>query len=587
MTSATEITAFVVALAALVIALFQVIQQYMASSILRSKVGRAAIGPWAKRNRLRLNLSEFKIRQEYLEPVLTWERVVACLRAQKIAEQLFVASLQDRFRVGTSSGVAIGARGARYSRPPQLHLTRPGDEAQEEVSLASLSWVDRMAVKKHSKILANLYNARHAVSIASWSNMMATLVGNQLYLAGSTSSDPDDTAVRFTPQSLSYRDADTIPSTLDNPLMAVHFTNLISVGAALGMEVRSYNLHMPALHMSGQYCSIVSQEHSGVGIIARYTYSPDHVHHLQTCTPGEVDNLVKIAKGYLRIGDAGAHMTDWGYNSVDALFSILESRAGTEDWHQMEVGEQFRQQCEGDADIQWGERWSRPATTRVGFLLTHCGNPAVANSFPHSLLNEWPITDRASASRAAYKLIDDGIGIIEAPRDLPSSLNSADVVMNEYKLANNWGAEHGGIRGWSMSSGAEFVKRVSCCWKVDSQAEPVPILWDLRPLLQQGDLSPEWGRTYTSNRKRFSDEQSGWKADAITLCWIQCMMLDTWIARRVDLLMLGVTDEASVPVDSATAKDFARKAVEGGDKSKGKTTGWKRCRTLASTAAMP
>jgi hypothetical protein len=155
--------------------------------------------------------------------------------------------------------------------------------------------------------------------------------------------------------------------------------------------------------------------------------------------------------------------------------------------------------------------------------------------------------------------------------------------MNEYKLANNWGAEFGGIRAWSMSSGAEFVKMVSLCWEVDSQAEEVPILGDLRALLQEGGLTPTWGKKYTSKLKRFSDEQPGWKAEAQTLCWIQCMMLDTWIARRVDLLMSGVTDEASVPVDSVTAKNCAKMAVAGDDEFKGKTTGWKRCRAAFSS----
>ncbi|KAF8209339.1 hypothetical protein K438DRAFT_229210 [Mycena galopus ATCC 62051] len=461
MASPTEITAFVVALVALVIALLQVVQQYMASSILRSKVGRAAIGTWARRNRLRLNLSEFKFRQEYVQPTLSWGRVIVCLKAQKRAEINFVSAPGDRFQASTSSGVAVGARGAHYARPPRLCLIRAGDEAQHEVPRASLSWAERRAVTRHDKFLADRHNARRAICIASWSNMMAALVGNPLYLAVPEYSSDDEDDLRGS-KAFSYRDADTIPSALDNPPLDIHFADLISCGVALDMEIRGYDLHKPALHMTSQYCSIMSQEHSGVGVIAQFTHNPSHVHHIQTCTPHEVDNLVKTAKGYLRIGDAGAHMTDWGYNSVNALFGIIVDSAQTDDWHQMALGERFHSHCEGDgSDLQWKGLWSRPMTTRVGFLLTHCGNPAVANSFPHSLLKEWSDYDRSHASKTACDFINEGVGFIEAPQDFPSSLHSLGVVMNEYKLANNWGAEFGGIRGWSMSSGADTDSRGS------------------------------------------------------------------------------------------------------------------------------
>ncbi|KAJ7807819.1 hypothetical protein B0H14DRAFT_3763642 [Mycena olivaceomarginata] len=610
MASPTEITAFVVALVALVIALLQVVQQYMASSILRSKVGRAAIGTWAQRNRLRLNLSEFKFRQEYLQPTLTWGRVIVCVMAQKKAELNFVSALGDRFHVGTSSGSVFlalawpeshgfgflksearpkpkpGLSLALASKPkshgfwrgicvlfgfgltksqakptiipwlgfgfgtkakkPWLFGLRPKPEKHYpavlqliEVPRTSLSWADRRAVTRHAKFLADRHNARRAICIASWSNMMASLVGNPVYLA-EYSSESDEEDDLFGSKVCPYRDADTIPSALDNPPLDIHFTDLISCGVALDMEIRGYDLHKPALHMTSQYCSIVSQEHSGVGVIARYMHNPNHVHHIETCTPHEVDYLVKTAKGYLRIGDFLAHTTDWGYNSVNALFGIVVSRAPTDDWHQIAIGEQFRPLCEGDGDIQWKGRWSRPMTTRVGLLLTHCGNPAIANSFPHSLLSEWPDFDR----------------IFEGSRPNPMyAVTTIRRAPKSRKFPDN-----------------PLVELPGACWEVDSQAEEVPILGDLRALLQEGGLTPTWGKKYTSKLKRFSDEQPGWKAEAQTLCWIQCMMLDTWIARR-----------ASVPVDSVTAKNCAKMAVAGDDEFKGKTTGWKRCRAAFSS----
>ncbi|KAF7345611.1 hypothetical protein MVEN_01580100 [Mycena venus] len=589
MASPTETTAFVVALVALVIALLQVVQQYMASSILRSKVGRAAIGTWAKKNRLRLNLSEFKIRQEYLQPALTWDRVIKCLTIEDLKRRTFRRALEDKFHLGVSSGVAINAQGAYYARPPRLRITRTGDEEAQKVPHSSLSWAERRVVTKYNRYLADRYNARRVISIASWSNMMAVLVGNPALLSAFESwTDTDDSPFEDDSPSKdeipskfpSYCDADTIPSALDNPPMEIHFTDLISCAVALNMEMRSYDLHKPALHMTSQHCSIASQEHSGAGVIARFTYSPDHVHEMHTCTTFEVKSLVSIAKGYMRVGDSSAHMFDWGYNSVDTLFSIAIDRVNGDDWQEIPLKDKFYKHCEGDADIQWGGHWSRPNTPRVGFLLTHCGNPAVANSFPHSLLNEWPSSDRIPVSLIAYNLVNQGVGFIEPPQDFPRLLFSTGVVMNEYKLANNWGAECGGIRGWSMGSGAEFVRRASPCWQVASQTQQVPILAELRPLLQQGHLSQAWGRAFTSKFKRFSPEHKGEKPEAGTLCWIQCMMLDTWIARQVDLLMLGTTDEAAIPVDVATANKFAKMAVDGGASSKGLTTGFKKCRAL-------
>jgi hypothetical protein len=84
MASSTELTAFVVALVALGISLLQFIQQYMATSVLRSKIGRAVIGVWADtKKKSGFDFSEYKIRATYLEPTLTWERVEECLQRQQ------------------------------------------------------------------------------------------------------------------------------------------------------------------------------------------------------------------------------------------------------------------------------------------------------------------------------------------------------------------------------------------------------------------------------------------------------------------------------------------------------------------------
>ncbi|KAJ6564175.1 hypothetical protein B0H19DRAFT_1140488 [Mycena capillaripes] len=568
MASPTELTAFVVALVAFIIALLQVIQQYMATSSVRNKVGRAAIGVWVRHNKRSWNFREWKVRVEYLQPSLTWKNVEACLERQKLEDHLLLSPFKGKYQLAESHSMVSGAQGTRYRRSPELVLTRIGGDiegARSTVSIESLNRTERGALAKYHKFLADRDAPRERPCMATWVDLMAAVVGNPLHLARVTSKP-------------FLIDADTIPSSLDTPMMPIHFSDLISCGVALDMEMRDCDLHKPSIHMTGQYCNIMSQEQSGVGTIARYTCKPNHVHHLQACTPSEVNALLRTAKGYIYVGDACAHMTDWGYNSVDTLFQLVCNREplDDEDWFQMGVMSSFRSSCEGDTDIQWKGRWNQPATTRVGFLLTHCGNPAIINSFTHSLLKEWSHAERTIAGHMASDIINTTIGFIESPPDFCSSLHSKGVVMNSYKLANNWGAEHGGIRGWSSSCGAEFVKKASECWSVAKQSEHVPILPNLRPLLEQGELGPEWGKTY--NATTLDRDEKSWRPRADTLCWIQIMLLDTWIARQVDLMMLGVTEEAAVPVDSNTANICAFVAVTSDDQAKGRTTGWKRCR---------
>ncbi|KAJ7847845.1 hypothetical protein B0H14DRAFT_3138413 [Mycena olivaceomarginata] len=314
--------------------------------------------------------------------------------------------------------------------------------------------------------------------------LTAALVGNPLDLAHGLSS---------------YRDADTIPSTLDNPKMHIHFSDLVACGTVLDMEVMSVDLHKPRLQMSGRHCNITSQELSG-----------------------KSTHVVMMAKGLFKFGNVRRNLSAWGYNSVDTLFETIITRAETEDWSRIGVTmDAVRKRLEGDTDIQWAGKWSAPATTRVGFLLTVCGNPAVANSFPHSLLMEWPDSARHLVVRTAWSLIGQGVGFIGSPPDLWGCAN-------HYKLTKKGGAENGGVRGWCMGTGAEFVRQ------------------------------RRMGKGYNANLKRNSDNSKEFRVQADTLCWLQSMMLDTWIARRIDLLILKDTDEAAVPVDIATANKFTR-----------------------------
>ncbi|KAJ6552528.1 hypothetical protein B0H10DRAFT_2242095 [Mycena sp. CBHHK59/15] len=139
--------------------------------------------------------------------------------------------------------------------------------------------------------------------------MMTDVVGNPLRLAASTDA--------------SYRDADTIPSILDNPAMHIHMSDLITCDVILDMDIINVDSRKPEIQMAGRYCTIITQYQSG------------------TCTSSEINRLVETAEGYLFVGDMCAHITDLGYNSVDSVFEAAIQRANSDDWLQISVRDMF------------------------------------------------------------------------------------------------------------------------------------------------------------------------------------------------------------------------------------------------------
>ncbi|KAJ7059766.1 hypothetical protein C8F01DRAFT_1145587 [Mycena amicta] len=388
----------------------------------------------------------------------------------------------------------------------------------------------------------------------------------------SRSSDSDD---RRAP----YVDADTIPSALDSPLIHIHLSDLICFAVALDVDINqdSVDPQVPKVQMTGSHCSFESSLQSGVGVVVRYTSKPGQAHRIQNCTADEAEVLIKVARGYLRVGDYSMHTTDWGYNSVDKLLEISLSN-GEDDskWQQILVGKALLPYSEGDDDARWTGHWTAPKTPRVGLLMGCCGNPAVANGFPHSLLSTWSDSERKIANRRAFEYISGahGPGFIEMPEHVFLAMyQSRDVFMSDFKLANNWGAEHGGVRGWCMTPLTDFVRRVSDHWEVESQSAQVPILGELLGLLRDNQLDLDWARTHNA-KVAIRDEAQG-RVKAGTLFWLQVMMLDSWIALHVDLLVEGESHEPAVPVDAPTARACAAK-LEGATHG---STGWKRARS--------
>ncbi|KAJ7912910.1 hypothetical protein B0H13DRAFT_1712826 [Mycena leptocephala] len=555
MASAPEITALLVSLVALVIAVFQVVQQYVGTLAVRNKIGPAAIGVWAKNNTREWSKREWKLRQFYLEPELTWEGVRKCLLWQRL-EELKIISALDKYDVTMSTSVAVSSRGPRSAGPRRLNLCHRGDEAQMPVPHGSLSRMERHALDRYHEVLERRDSIRRTPCTATWYNMMCDLVGDPLDLLKSGGSDFDL--------------PDSIPSALDNPTMHIHLSDLIIMGSILDMEITHLDVWKPAVNMAGPYCNITSQHQQSVGMTAWYSAKPNHVHRLQPCLPREILMLAATAQGYLKIGGLSAPITSWGYNSVELLFKSADATCDGEGWNH--IANHFYPHLEGDdaTSTQWGGRWNSARSPRVGLVLTCCGSPAVANSFPHRLIAGWEPPRRGQACKTAFRWINDGVGFVEAPGGFCSALMVEGVVLNdEYKLTNNWGAEDGGIRGWCMGSGAEFVKMVAPLWRVDTQSEHVPILPLIRPLLENGTVDSSWGRTYNSSRIKFSGRlysasASNAQASAQMLLFTQVMLFDTFIARRVDLMMQGTADEAAVPVDILTAANYAQLAREAG-----------------------
>ncbi|KAJ7736298.1 hypothetical protein B0H16DRAFT_1466743 [Mycena metata] len=124
MASPTEIMAFVVALVALTISLFQVIQQYMGTSALRNKVGWAAIGVWAKENRRFWNFSEWKVRLKYLQLTVTWEDVYETLDEQENQELRILALFRGKYRVIEAQHLVDPPQGMQFLENPCLQLER-------------------------------------------------------------------------------------------------------------------------------------------------------------------------------------------------------------------------------------------------------------------------------------------------------------------------------------------------------------------------------------------------------------------------------------------------------------------------------
>lgn len=562
--ASTESTALIVALIALIISLLQVVQQYTSSAVSRAKVNRAAIGMMSQRNRYTWSFREWRLKVHYALITITLEEVLEAASARDLLQARIAASVLNPKEYTFSQSLVV-SNGSQWNKPPSLPklvVYRKGDESNAPVPLSNFSWRQRRVLKRLERDAVRQHVGETSCK-ASWLNMMAEL-------------RVDITAFR----EVRFMDADTIPTSLDAPTTLMKMSDVVSFGFLLDMRLTSYNTDKLTITMSGRVCNLITQDHPGAGPITRYSGIAMHMNNrpsILKCNSTELKMLTWLASGKLMIGDTFLKMSDLGHNTIDLIFSTALTKAKDSGWEKINISDEI-EGMHADTDIHWNGKWSDSMVPIPLYVLAICGNPAVANAYPRGNMLWDRSYVRVRASEAAFNLLERGIQFVVAPTSLFRTIQDKKidlVVMDTFKTANNWGSESGGVRGWLVGNLSEFTFRMSRCWSAGITEERVPILPHLLSSLKDGTLDAKWGKNYNSAVGSY-DQGSTWKMNANSLFWIQIMMFDTWIARRVEMIMGERLPNAdlSVPADEASARMCASLPVNKSD-----TTGWKRSRS--------
>ncbi|KDR78596.1 hypothetical protein GALMADRAFT_1257988 [Galerina marginata CBS 339.88] len=583
-----DITALVVAAVALVVALLQVIQQYTASFSARSKVNRSAIGDWSTKNKSYWSWKEWQIRVDYVQITITTEVILEALfRASLEREKLLALSGVDRYQ----KQVGGGSRGLQAA----IHL----DGDPEKPSPWPVGKLRRL-VEKH---LNHVERRTFTRAKASWYNMLTDIVLHPLRVldisAITESKDFTGPAepglVNFqayvnNPRICLYAEkgndfrrvpADSIHSTLDNPMMYIHASDLILFGIMLQMKLDRIDLKDNHYDMPGEFCSFATSLDRRLGPIVTYWAKPGHYHPIRNCTHPEVKTLIETARGLISIGNLRASLDCWGYNAIDKVLRHFHSSPKLPDHEWSVVGNtglQVGHMLEGDTHPSWKERWTNPATPVTLFILCLISNMAVASAFPHRLIN-WENSDRQSSAKTAFAFLLASVGFSDSPQNLFADLANDDgnvIIMNELKISNGSGCESGGCRGWFATNFADFTLSISKFWGGERQGERVPILRPLKDTLANGNLNSDWLDRYTNE---FYEKGPNWKMRAAPLLWLQITLFDCWISRHVEILMGGDgKSDLCVPVN----KEDAKKCAELKLNTSLPSTGWKKSRLAFS-----
>ncbi|TFK50305.1 hypothetical protein OE88DRAFT_235379 [Heliocybe sulcata] len=558
--------ALVVAFVALVIAVLQVVQQYASSSSARGKVNTASIGLWSKKNKFRWSFWEWKLRVSYARISLRTEDAIDSLIEQRNRYSELLNSM-PHIQTAQYMEVADGPLGPRVNGMPKLKLYRRDQEGRGEVALRSLPWRERRQVAVAQKMLELQY-ARTPPRKATWYNLMVDVGLDMDHL-------PSD----------GYLDAETIPSSIDSPTMQIHLSDLIQFGVLMHMKIVSVDEYQRDIQMTGRHCNISTRYQEGVGQLSRYSGLAPHIQpQCRVCSPPELKMCLRTASGVIQVGDAMASMTDWGYNSVELVMRAARGKSSHSDWQEISIKEVMAG-LEGDSDAKWGGRWTSPTVPPLPFILSICGSMAVANSFPHTLLTSWTQEERRKSCKAAMAQVQATVGFVEIPSTAFDSMRKGDnnlLVTDDFKVANNYGCEFGGLRSWVTCNLSEFTYRFAQCWPVEGVTDSVPILARLHNLLRDGTLDRKWCEEYdqdagysgVTGAKNATDSGDHWRMTAAPLLWLQITMLDSWIGRRADMIVdEHGREEVSVPTDIYRATLCAQKAL-----NLKPTTGWKQSR---------
>ena len=558
----TPLTALIVALVALLISLLQMIQQYASSTATRGKVNRAAIGAWASRNKYGWSLREWRLRVRYARPECSAARYVEKMGQRREKQNTTTIAALSQYDVTWIADDAGGMRRGTEARNGSFIITRPGDEAQDPIPVSKLTRTQRATLFALEKEMKKS-QARVPPCKATWCNLMTDLGMDPLDLEGDE-----------------YVDADTIATALDTPTTYIQMSDVVSFGFLLDMELSKFSIHDRIVDMTGKHCNITTHYQQGVGMITRYSGLAPRVPNPTAlrCSSKELSILLRTTRGVIQVGDSLAPIAAWGFNSVDRIFSAALELKKDQGWEEVNI-QHVMHEIEPDSSMRWKGKWSTPMVPVLPFVLSLCSNIAVGNAFPHRYLAQWTGDRRATASRAASLRILNSVGFVEAPATLFEAIENSNVdivVMDDFKTANNWGCEYGGLRGWLTTNFFEFAVRMSKCWMVSGQTDKLPVLSYLKPLLVNGKLDARWGRQFNTTH---GNEDSDWegqrmRARANPMLWLQIMMLDSWIARRVESIMTGQTPvDVSVPLDVGSAVLAAAKAENTLD-----TSGWKSTR---------
>ncbi|KAE9411592.1 hypothetical protein BT96DRAFT_1011376 [Gymnopus androsaceus JB14] len=604
-----NVAALVVALVAFVVALLQVIQQYVSSAPARTKVNRAAIGKWSTLNRYRWSFRYWQMQVHYVQPTMKADVMVKCIhrledRILNEVIELFPPPHRRQYSFSIASVAGAGAQGERLITPPKVVI-----QDKDKGKPVELTWRMKATVENAQKRLFAVSQASAHVK-ASWYNMMADIVVDPLLLKSQfheTELMEELVSIRargeekVTPQirkrikalmendKQTYADAEAVASDLDNPALYVHASDLIQCALLLDMDPAEVDIQMSRYDMRGQFCSLASYGviNSANQPMLCYFSKPGHWHQVRSCSRSEASNLLKSAKGTLCIGDSFASVSSWGYNSVEMIFRAASAKANGNGWQEISLKDQMVD-VEDDSNEAWNGKWLTPLTPSFPFLMGICGASAVANAFPRRFIDRWPARQRELASRKAYRLVEATTGFFTSPQNLFSKMleDGRDVAVVEgFKVCNNWGCEYGGLRGWLVTNLAEFTYRISQCWKVQVEYQPnyqVPILSNLKHVLRDGSLNRAWGVNYTQKRAEAhgqkgtnSDRNNLWRMQISTLLFLQIMLFDSWLASHCEMLMNnGESSEYTAPAPLA----LAEQAKNSDENNTLMTTGWRKCR---------